>query len=246
MASVEKLDCCNVAITNLSPEDLSERILEVASSGKAEHIVLLSLWDLLRARKHNEYRTFVQQAAMVIPISKSIIGGLKFLHGKTVPRYMPFDFFIKTLHALESRGKSLYLLGGRPRTLKIAERNIRHTFPGLRIVGRCAGYYKKNEEAPILLAIKKSSPTLLLVGRGVPGDENWLVRNEASLGPGIHIWCSDLFDIFAERRHRPSRKAFNHGFEWVGYCLRNPLKLFRIFSYLKFKIILLYYKIRYY
>lgn len=243
MESVEQVNFLKVKISNVSMEQIPEILYSLLETGESKHIVLLSIWDLLRARKNNEYRTYVQNATLVIPISKSIIGGIRFLTGKTVHRVMPFDFFIKVLSALEERGKSVYLLGAHLKSLKLAERNIRHTFPRLRIVGRCTGDFKRQEEPAILTAIRKASPSLLLVSKGVQGDERWLARNKANFGPGIQIWCSDLFDIFAERKKRPGKKTFEHGLEWIGYTLHKPLLIFRFFPYLYFKILLLYYKV---
>jgi len=243
MDSVEQLNCLKVKISNVSMEQLPELLYQLLETGESHHIVLLSLWDLLRARQNNEYRTYVQSAALVIPISKSIVGGIRFLTGKTVHRLMPFEFFIKTLTALEERGKSVYLLGAHLKSLKTTERNLKHTFPRLRIVGRCSGDFKKTDEPTILTAIRKAGPSLLLVAKGVPGNERWLARNKTNLGPGIPSWCSDLFEVFAERKRRPGKKTFERGLEWIGYTITNPLRIFRIFPYLYYKILLLYYKL---
>jgi N-acetylglucosaminyldiphosphoundecaprenol N-acetyl-beta-D-mannosaminyltransferase len=222
---------------------LTEVVYELLAAGKGQNIVLLSLWDLLRARRNGEYRSFVLNAALVIPISKSLIGGIRFLTGKTAVRYMPFDFVISLLAILEGREFSVYLLGGKRRVLQKTEKNIRQTFPRLRIVGRFVGAFKRQEEPTILEAIRKASPSLLLTGRGVSGGEQWIVKNNARLGGGLRLWCSDLFDVFAERKKRPSRKTFDRGMEWVGYCFQNPLKFFRIFPYMYYKLLLLLYRI---
>jgi N-acetylglucosaminyldiphosphoundecaprenol N-acetyl-beta-D-mannosaminyltransferase len=226
------------------PQDrLTDVIYALLAEGKGRNIVLLSLWDLLRARRSGEYRSFVLNAALVIPISKSLIGGIRFLTGKNAVRYMPFEFVINLLTILEGREFSLYLLGSRRRILQKTEKNIRQTFPRLRIVGRYPGTFKRHEEPTILEAIRKASPSLLLVGRGVGGGEQWIVKNSAQLGGGLRLWCSDLFEIFAERKRRPSRKTFDRGMEWMSYCFQNPLKFFRIFPYCYYKLLLLVYRI---
>jgi N-acetylglucosaminyldiphosphoundecaprenol N-acetyl-beta-D-mannosaminyltransferase len=205
-------------------------------------IVLLSLWDLLRARKNNEYLEYLLNAALVIPISKSIVSGVKFLDGKNLIRYMPFKFVITVLTVLEKLGHSLYLFGGSGKVLKKAEKNIRSTFPNLKIVGRCEGTVKKQEEAAVIEAIRKASPSLLLTGKGRRDKELWLHRNASLLGPGLRLWCSDLLDVFAEKTRRPSDAAFEKGLEGIAFCFRNPLKLFRIFPFLGYSFLLLYYK----
>jgi len=156
---------------------------------------------------------------------------------------MPFDFIISMLSLLENRELSCYLLGGRRKVLLKTEQNLRQTFPKLRLVGRFPGYFKQYEESTIIKAIKKSSPSLLLAGKGIRGGEKWITRNSLALGEGLRLWCSDIFDVFAEKKKRPSRAAFNRGLEWVGYCFRNPFLIIRFFPYMWYKFLLLYYKL---
>jgi N-acetylglucosaminyldiphosphoundecaprenol N-acetyl-beta-D-mannosaminyltransferase len=243
----ERISLLKVPLDIVPPEQLSGVIYDLLEPAErfpgsyleGQNIVLLSLWDLLRARRNGEYRAFVQSAALVIPISKSLVGGARFLTGKTPVRYMPFDFVVKVLTLLEAREYSAYLLGSGGKVLGKTEKNIRQTFPSLRIVGRYAGAFKKQDEAAILEAIRKAAPSLLLVGKGIRGKELWIARNHGRLSRGLRLWCSDLFDIFAERRRRPSDAVFSRGLEWAGFCFQRPLRFFRIFPYFYYKLLLL-------
>ena len=156
---------------------------------------------------------------------------------------MPFDFVVSLLTILEDREHSCYLLGGKTRILLKTEKNIRQTFPKLRIVGRFPGSFKRHEEGTIIKAIKKASPSLLLVGNGVRGKERWIARNNLSLGKGMRLWCSDIFDVFAEKKKHPSRGAFDLGLEWVGYCFQKPIKFLRIFPFIYYELLLVIYKL---
>jgi len=239
----ERIRLLKVPIDIVEPEDLDLLVFRLVNEQMEYSVVLLSIWDLLRARRNAEYREYINQAVLVIPISKSIVTGARFLLKKKPVRYMPFDFVIKCLSVLEQHEFSCYLLGGKKRVLQKIERNISSTFPGLHVVGRYHGSFKRQEEAAIISAIRKSSPSLLLVGKGVRGGEFWIARNTGALGNGLKLWCSDLFDVLAERKWRPPRKIFSLGLEWVGYCLRNPLKLLRVFPFMYYKLLLLLYRI---
>jgi N-acetylglucosaminyldiphosphoundecaprenol N-acetyl-beta-D-mannosaminyltransferase len=214
-----------------------------AEQSRGRDIVLLSLWDLLRARRNGEYRNYVFNAALVLPISKSLVSGARFLTGKKVVRYMPFNFVIGLLSLLEKKEYPLYLLGATSRVLKKAEKNIHSTFPRLRIVGRREASMRKHEEPAVIEAIRKASPSLLLAGKGIRGGELWIARNSGRLNSGFRLWCSDLFAVFAEKKRRPSDAVFDKGLESIGFCLRNPLKFLRIFPYFRYKLLLLVYKI---
>jgi len=245
--AIERISLLRVPLDIVAPEQLEETVYRLIKdgkdSGKGQDVILLSLWDLLRAKNHYEYRPFVQRSAMVIPIAKSLVKGVWFLKKKKVYRYMPFDFVISLLSILEKRELSIYLLGGKMRSLKRTEKNLRQTFPRLRIVGRFVGNFKHNEEATILQAIRKAAPSLLLVGKGVKGGERWIARNGGLLNNGLRLWCSDLFDVFAERRRRPSRKVFEKGFEWIVFCFQKPWRILRIFPYMYYNLLLFLYKL---
>jgi len=234
----------------VSPEELPEVINNLIPNEKAAYeaqekrnIVLLSLWDLLRARRNNEYREYLFNAVLVIPISKSLVSGARFLTGKKVYRYMPFKFVISLLSILEKREYPLFLRGGKGQILKKAEKNIRSTFPGLKVVGRCEGKIRKQEEPAVIEAIRKSSPSILLAGKGIRGKELWIARNSSRLNSGFRLWCSDLFEVFADKKHRPSDAVFEKGLESIGYCFKNPLKFFRVFLFIYYNLLLLVQKL---
>jgi N-acetylglucosaminyldiphosphoundecaprenol N-acetyl-beta-D-mannosaminyltransferase len=237
-----KLTVLKVPLYNVEPSYMPALIRQLIDTGEAHNIVLLSVWDLLRARRNKEYQEFVLNASLVLPISTSLIKGAEFLTGIKPARYIPFDFIVKLLIAIDERELSLYILGGRKPVLKRVERNIRQTFLNLHIVGRYAGYFRKRDEPTIIQAIKKASPTLLLVGKGVRAGERWIARNGDKLGPGLRIWCSDLYDIFAKRKRRPPYILFDHGLEWLWFLTQRFFYVLRIFPFIYYKILLLLYK----
>lgn len=237
----ERINFLNVPMDIVPEEGLPLVINELVQSKEAKNIVLLSVWDLLRARGNEEYRSYIMNAALVVPISKSLVSGAHFLTGKKVIRYMPFNFIIKLLIILEEREFSVYLLGGKPKVLKKTESNVRSTFPRLHIVGRYEGGFKKRDAGFIIKAIKKAAPSLLLVGKGVRGEEQWIARHTTELNKGLRLWCSDIYDVFTKRKRHPSDFVFNHGFDWIGTCLQNPFRFLRFFLYLYYKLLLLGY-----
>jgi N-acetylglucosaminyldiphosphoundecaprenol N-acetyl-beta-D-mannosaminyltransferase len=239
----ERIEVLKVPVDIVTRENFEQVIFDLLERKTAENIVLLSVWDLLHARRKGEFQNYVKNAALVIPISKSIISGARFLTGKTPARYMPFNFVVNLLTILERREFSVYLLGGKPETLAQTEKNIKQTFPGLKIVGRFPCPIKKHIELTIVEVIRKSAPSLLLVGQGVHGRERWIAKNSSRLNSSLRLWCSDLYSVFAKRRRHPSQAAFDRGLEWIGYCIRNPFRIFRVFSFIHYIFLLLFYKI---
>lgn len=241
--AIERINFLKVPLDIVSPEDLEPLILDLLSREGPQHIMLVSLWDVLRARHRGEFRAMVKNATLVLPTSKSLIRGAHFLKKPVPVRYQPFSLIISTLSILEKYYKSLYLLGAQQRSLLQAERNVRSTFPKLSIVGRFAGFYHKSMERNILTAITKSHPSLVLVGSGVPSGQKWVYRNRQKLHSGIFIWNSEVIDIFSERKRRVPEYVFEHGLEYLPQILKNPLRIFRIFQYLWYNVLLLFYRL---
>ncbi|MCL2831898.1 MAG: WecB/TagA/CpsF family glycosyltransferase [Treponema sp.] len=246
-----RISLLRVPIDIIPPDDLQEIVCRqfFDTQGRENedrqgfNIVLMSIWDLLKARRAGEYRDFIMKASMIIPISKSQITGARFLKKSTPVRYMPFHFIINLLSILETHEFTVYLMGGNEKILRRVENNIHQTFPRLRIVGRCKPSFGRQEEPVIVEAIRKAAPHLFLGGRGIRGGELWIARNDTGLNRGIRLWCSDIFDVFAEKRSRPGEKIFNLGLEAFYYCLKNPLRFFRVFSYIRYKFLLLFYRL---
>jgi N-acetylglucosaminyldiphosphoundecaprenol N-acetyl-beta-D-mannosaminyltransferase len=240
----ERIDLLKVPLDIVPEEQFGNVVSELLKDGTGKNVVLLSLRDLMRARRNPEYREYVTNAALVIPISKSLVRGARFLRGKKLTRYMPFNCIVSLLTTLETREFSVYLLGGKTQVLAKTEKHIRETFPRLRVIGRFPGYFKKQNEDVLIQVIRKSAPSLLLVNKGVHGGEKWIARNSEKLNSGLRLWCSDIFDVFAARKKRPADWSFDRGLEWIGYCFQKPLRCFRIFSYIYYNILLILYKIR--
>jgi N-acetylglucosaminyldiphosphoundecaprenol N-acetyl-beta-D-mannosaminyltransferase len=241
---VNRIQLLRIPVDVVSPEDLEDIIKSMYSDGKNHQIVLLSMADLMRARHSNELRTMIAGASLVIPISLSIIKTARFLRKPIPIRYEPFDFIVRTLGILERWNKSAYLFGSSPKSLSKAVKNIKATFPGLHLVGGHSSRFAKGYLPKIVEAIRKSTPTLLLVGKGVPGGERWIPRNMKHFNAGIQLWCSDVFSVFAERRTRPSAKMFASGLEWLHYLPRKPWIVFRLAGKLNLGLISIWYRIR--
>jgi len=162
--------------------------------------VFLNRERLLAARGHNEYRRCLREASLVLPVSPAIVRGARFLRKGTLTCYSSFTFVIRLLSLAERFNRTVYLLGGRKEEVEKAERNLRDSYRGLRLVGRHAGFFPKTQEKNVLLAIKKATPTFLLVGSGLPGRDLWILRRKKELTPGIYLWVDDCFELFSGKK----------------------------------------------
>ncbi|MGP1593630.1 MAG: WecB/TagA/CpsF family glycosyltransferase [Treponema sp.] len=232
-----------IPIDHLPEEDIEQTVLKLIAQDKPQHIVFLTLWDVLKARRNAEYREMIEQAALCLPLSKSILRALRFLKLPAPVRRDTFDVIIRILHVIDSHYKSLYLLGGYPQTVMEAEKNVRITFPKVHIVGRFGGYYHKHLEHDIITSIVKSHPSLIIVSHGMPGHIKWIHRNRKRLPNSIIMYSDTIIDIFAKRKKRISDTTFRKGHEFIPELLRNPFKIVYGFRYLLFVFLVLFYRL---
>ena len=180
---------------------------------------------------------------MVLPVSKSILRGARFLKKNVPVRYNQFTAVISILSVLENHYKSLYLFGGRKKSLMAAEKNVRATFPSLQIVGRYVGYYPKTVEDDIVQAIFKASPPLVLVSEGLREKDCWSYLRRNRFSSSIFLYYRDCIGIFSERIKRVKEKTFDRGLEIWSEIIHNPLKVFLLFPYIYYILSLVWYRL---
>ena len=209
-----------------------------------KQIVFLSVWKLLRARKkRGDFGMCIKSADLILPISKSILSAARFLKLPVPERYNPFTATINILSVIDQHYRSLYLLGGRDRTLYHTEKNLHETFSNIQIVGRFPGYYKKFREEAIVQSLYKSSPSLTLVSDGIKEKALWSYRRRNSFSSSIFLHYHDAFGIFSDRIRRVDEKVFDKGHEIWYEILHNPLKILLAIPFIGYILILLWYKI---
>ncbi|TXT50487.1 MAG: WecB/TagA/CpsF family glycosyl transferase [Spirochaetes bacterium] len=114
--------------------------------------------------------------------------------------FKPLSVLSILLSALAHQGGSLFLVGGRSETLRLAEANLKSTFPGLRVVGRAPGDYKAEEEGGVVVSLQKSTPNLVLVGSMVPEGELWVPRHMRYTAAGLYFYEHPIIEILAGRQ----------------------------------------------
>ncbi len=240
--SAQRIKILGVPVDICAPENLEKDILEIMARPGTKQIIFLSIWDLIKCQRKGDFQETVKNAALILPISKSILRAAKFLKKEVPVRHNPFTTTIQILSIMENHFKSIYMLGSTKKTLTKAEHNVRDTFPQLKILGRYVGYYPKTAENKIVEAIFKAQPSLVLMSDGIKEKNCWPYRRRNSFSNSIFLYYKDCFGIFSERIKRVSEKTFDKGNEMFVEILHNPFKIFLIFPYIWFLFAVLFTK----
>ena len=89
-----RISLIGVPVDVCPPQELESELLEILAKPGTKQIIFLSIWDLLKARHKGDFAECLKNADLIIPISKSILKGAKFLKLPVPVRYNPFEAVI--------------------------------------------------------------------------------------------------------------------------------------------------------
>ncbi|HEV7432372.1 MAG TPA: WecB/TagA/CpsF family glycosyltransferase, partial [Steroidobacteraceae bacterium] len=118
-------------------------------------------------------------------------------------------------------------LGARRGVAHKCAASMEQRYPGLRIVWVEHGYHSSAEEDVKLHELNASGAKMLLVAKGVPGQELWIAANAERLTPPVILGVGALFDFYSGAISRAPRLLRELRMEWLYRLLREPRRLFR-------------------
>lgn len=198
-----RISVLRIPIDIISEEEIEKAILSLLENKKTNQICFVTYRDIMRAQFNREFLNCLKKSSLNIPMTVSVRFAAAWLKLEKPTVHNPFTFVIRLLGVLEKYNKSIYILGSRKQNIQLSEKNLRASFPGLQIVGRYAGSLTTQQEENVLTAIKKSSPSLLLTGKGLKGNNLWISRKSNSFCPGLTMWGRSCFEVFSGKKKKP-------------------------------------------
>lgn len=238
-----RINLLKIPIDILEEKKIENTIINLLKNNNNNQIIFLGFRDFIRGRNSRDFRNMLQNASLILPSSAILANGIAFLYNKKTITYIRYDFILKLLGILEKYNNSVYIIGSSKKNIKISEKNLKDSYPGLYLVGRSSSHYQKSNENDIILAIKKSSPSLVLTGSGLKGKNKWIFKNKKKFNPGISLWSPDCFEIFSGKKKRPSKKRSIRFFSTLLTSIIHPWRIFYIFPLIGYYVTLLIYKI---
>lgn len=197
-------------------------------------------------------RQLFNSAAIVFCDGQGIVIGAK-LMGQHIPERITYADWTWQLAAFaeeqshQEQGYTFYFLGARPGVAEQAAAKLQELYPRTQIVGFQHGYFDKTPHSPenqaVITEINRLKPDILVVGFGMPLQEQWLLENWNKLDATITLTAGAMFDYISGNLRRPPRWLTTNGFEWLGrlaiepqrlwqrYVVGNPLFFWRLFKH---------------
>ncbi|SDE60198.1 N-acetylmannosaminyltransferase [Thermus arciformis] len=206
---MERLTLLGLPLDPVDMEEALKRLGGFLREERTHQVVTLNPEIAVRAQEDEALRRAVLEAELVTPDGVGILWAVRRLHSLSLKeRVTGIDLTLALLRRFP--GVRVYLLGGKPGVAERAAREVERL--GGVVVGHHHGYFQ--EEAPVVEAIRKAAPDLLLVGMG-ERQEAFIHRHKPHLEARVAMGVGGTLDVLAGEARRPPLWAQRLGLEWL-------------------------------
>lgn len=139
-------------------------------------------------------------------------------------RFSLMDKFPQLLERAARCAWTVVYVGSRQEVVDQASERLNRDFPGLGI-SLYNGYFVDEEQ--LIETINRLRPDLLLVGMGMPRQEQWLLTHLDDLDVAVAIQAGATLDYFAGAQAKPPSWVSDAGLAWLYRLAHDPRRLWR-------------------
>ncbi len=175
------------------------------------------------------FYNFLQSAEITHCDSTGILKALEFMGLK-----LPIDYrasYTALMPALlehcNRNGFSIFLLGSKPENLEAALNRLRSEYPNIRVDGH-HGYFNiedLEQNEAVIEQINLAKPNILVVGMGMPRQENWIRLHRSRLKVNVIMAGGAVIDRLAGIVSDCPAFLSERGLEWLYRLYREPKRL---------------------
>ena len=221
----DRLDLFGLPMTSSEPRHIAAHIVERAGTGQRLTINFVNAHCVNVAYRDASYRRALRVSDMLLPDGIGIELAAR-MSGAIRPENLNgTDLFPLICERAAIEGTGLFLLGGMPGVADGAAAWACGQYPSLRIRGTHDGFFTAGEEDALVERINASGAGILLVGLGVPLQEEWLARNRARLDVPVVMGVGGLFDYYSGRIARAPKMVRDLRAEWAWRLAMEPRRM---------------------
>lgn len=222
-----RFDLLGVEIHRLTRSQLLDCFAQALEAGESLHFAYLNVAVSNQARDDARTAELLSRADLVYVDGAGIRLGCWLLGTDCPPRNTGADFFPEVMALCAQMGKSVGFLGGTPGGASRQAELLRARFPDLRITFIEDGYQGLQNETSWLPRLQIQPPALLLVGLGVPRQEEWIATHRGRLGNCLYWSVGALFEYDTGSLSRCPAWMGKMGLEWLYRLLSEPRRLWK-------------------
>lgn len=138
--------------------------------------------------------------------------------------------------------KKFYLIGSTAEVINKTVVKLQNEFPRIDILGYRNGFLNSGDLDRLKLQLIKLKPDIVLVAMGTPKQE-YLMEELFDVYPALYIGLGGSFDVYCGLKKRAPVFLQKIGCEWLYRLVKEPTRIKRQFSLLKFFVKLVFDKL---
>lgn len=223
---MNKANVLGVMIDTLRLADMIEQIRKAAVNNGHTLIAHVNLMGINLAYEQEWLRQFYNNADLVFCDGMGVIMGARWLGYDIPERYTLADWMWPLAEMAAAQNLSLFLLGNPPGVAQRAAERVQERNPALHIAGTQHGFFDKTpggiENEAVVVKINAANANILLVGFGMPLQEQWLRDNWSDLRVNVAITCGALFEYLTGDLRRGPKWMTQNYMEWLARVIISP------------------------
>ncbi|MBI3307416.1 MAG: WecB/TagA/CpsF family glycosyltransferase [Candidatus Omnitrophica bacterium] len=221
-------DILGLKLHQISAGELQDFMDESLQTARKAVILYLNIHGVCLALEHQKMSHLINRAEIVFCDGNGIGWGLKIL-GQPVPDKIAVTRWIWKLAEFSAqKNHRLYLLGSKPGVAEETAKCLQAANPKLQIAGTHHGYFNRKgpENEQVLEDIRRTKPDIVIVGFGMPIQEEWIDENESRLNVPILMTGGAVFDYVSGKRGKVPGWMIRLHLEWLFRIYEEPKRLF--------------------
>lgn len=212
---------------------LDEASSLLGSSGRS-YIVTPNPEFIVHAQTDVRFRDILNKASLAIPDGIGLIWAGRVLNLPIRERVTGADFGEALVKEAAISNRSVFFLGGRGDVAARTALIMASKYSGLVVAGSWSGEAGEEGDEETIRKIGQKPIGLLLVAYGHPKQEYWINRNLGKLNVRVAMGVGGSFDYWSGDVTRAPAWLRGLGVEWLFRLMRQPWRIKRQSSLLKF------------
>ncbi len=227
----KRVNLFGLFIDDISMDEAVNKAKNALDNNGAQRIFFTPNLEILNgARQSAAVRKILNSASISLPdgIGLRVVA---FLVGTPLKNTVPgIDFGENLFNLAEKTCSRVFLLGAKDGIAQRAARNLRMKIPNLNISGTHHGYFDDDEIDSICKKINESGADILIVCRGFPKQEKFVMLAKSKL-PKIKIFAclGGSLDVWSGKVKRAPTLVQKIHLEWLWRILLEPERAERLF-----------------
>ncbi|HEX2116080.1 MAG TPA: WecB/TagA/CpsF family glycosyltransferase [Alphaproteobacteria bacterium] len=215
-------------VTDLTTAELLAEVDAIIARGASEVILNTNVHGINLAQRLPWLKAYRNSIRVTHADGAGIALGARLLGYRMGPRVCINDFIWDLARYCREHDRSVFLLGAAPDVVTRAAAALKAREPNVRIAGIHNGYFAKQgpENDRVVALINEARPNILLVGFGMPVQEQWVRDNVHRLNANVIMVVGGFFDRLSGEVPWTPRWMTENGLEWVYLSLRRPRRFF--------------------